>query len=122
MTLSVVSLDEAKTVDVERIEQGKLYTDLKQIGEELIDDILFPLDEGTVSITRTVKFGRPDKQILEYIATESPDIVIMGSQGKTGIERLILGSVAENVARRSSVPVQLVQPPNKSIPEHIYDP
>jgi len=74
-----------------------------------------------VPITRHVMVGRPDKQILKYIHTESPDLVIMGSRGKTGLGRFIVGSVAENVARRSSVPVQLIQPSDKEIPKHIFD-
>lgn len=119
--LHIARLAEAKNIDARRIEQGQLYSDLEEMGTELIESILPPADETTVPITRSVMFGRPDKQILKYIATEAPDLVIMGSQGKTGIERFILGSVAENVARRSPVPVQLIQPADKSIPKHVLD-
>lgn len=119
--LHVVSLDEASNVDVQRIEQGQLYIDLEEKGKELIESMLPPADERAVPITRNVMFGRPDKQILKYIGKKAPDLVIMGSHGKTGVKRFILGSVAENVARRSPVPVQLIKSSEKSIPEHIFD-
>lgn len=110
--LHVVSLNESRNVEVPRIEQGYLYQDLAQMGEEIIDDTISPLDEQEVPIKRTVMTGRPDKQILSFIQSERPDLVIMGSQGKTGLKRVVLGSVAENVARRSSIPIQLVQSPD----------
>lgn len=119
--LHVINMNEAVNVDVERIERGKLCNDLEEMGAKLIESTLPPADERAVPITQSVMFGRPDKRILKYIATEAPDLVIMGSQGKTGIERFVLGSVAENVARRSSVPVQLIQPAGKSIPKHVLD-
>lgn len=110
--LHVVSLNESGNVDVSRIEQGYLYTDLNNIGEKVIDETLSPLGDQDVSFARTIKTGRPDKQIVSFIRSERPDLVIMGSQGRTGVKRIVLGSVAENVARRSSVPIQLVQPPD----------
>ena len=119
--LHVMSVSESSKVDIQRIEQGHLYTDLRDAGEELIESLLVPANDEAVPITRHVMVGRPDKQILKYIHTESPDLVIMGSRGKTGLGRFIVGSVAENVARRSSVPVQLIQPSDKEIPKHIFD-
>jgi nucleotide-binding universal stress UspA family protein len=53
---------------------------------------------------------------MEWLATEiddeakrwPADLVVMGTHGRRGVERLVLGSVAEGVARRSAVPVLLV--------------
>jgi nucleotide-binding universal stress UspA family protein len=106
--LHVVSLNESRNIDVQRIEQGQLINDLEEMGDKVIEGVVPPEDEFPTTLTQSTMFGRPDKQILKYIRTESPDLVIMGSQGKTGVQRMVLGSVAENVARRSSVPVQIV--------------
>ncbi|MDG5762062.1 universal stress protein [Natronococcus sp. A-GB1] len=106
--LHVVSLNESRNVDVQRIEQGQLINDLEVTGDEIIEESLPTGDTSPVSLTQSVMFGRPDRKILKHIRTESPDLVIMGSRGRTGVQRMILGSVAENVARRSSVPVQLI--------------
>jgi len=110
--LHVVSFNESQNIDVPRIEQGRLYQDIEKISEEVINDTLSALGDHEIPIKQAALSGRPDKQILSFIQSERPDLVIMGSQGKTGLKRVVLGSVAENVARRSSVPVQLVSSPD----------
>lgn len=56
---------------------------------------------------RTI-MGTPVSAILETIANERIDLVIMGTHGRGMVEHLLLGSVAERVVRRSPVPVMTV--------------
>lgn len=58
--------------------------------------------------TRVVK-GSPSREIVEYTEREGCDLVVMGTHGRGGIDRLLLGSVAETVVRGSSVPVLTVR-------------
>jgi nucleotide-binding universal stress UspA family protein len=53
--------------------------------------------------------GRPSREIVEYAESEGIDHVVMGSHGRSGMARLLLGSVAETVVRRSPVPVTVVR-------------
>jgi len=53
--------------------------------------------------------GSPAEQILEYAEKNGIDLIIMGTQGLTGIKRFLIGSVAENVTRHSKVPVIVVR-------------
>lgn len=53
--------------------------------------------------------GDPATVILDAIAEIEPAFVVMGTHGRRGLERLVLGSVAERVARRSTVPVMTVR-------------
>lgn len=53
--------------------------------------------------------GKPAKEIVDYAENNSIDHIIMGSRGRSGLSRLLLGSVAETVVRRSSVPVTIVR-------------
>lgn len=53
--------------------------------------------------------GRPSRSIVEYAEDEDVDQIVMGSHGREGISRVLLGSVAENVVRRSPVPVTVVR-------------
>ncbi len=46
--------------------------------------------------------------ILEVAKTEKADLIVMGTHGREGIERLQLGSVAQAVAGSSSIPVQII--------------
>jgi len=56
-----------------------------------------------------VTVGRPVKRILAYVEDGSFDHVVMGSRGRDGPRRLLLGSVAETVVRRSPVSVTVTR-------------
>jgi nucleotide-binding universal stress UspA family protein len=54
--------------------------------------------------------GDPAPAILKTIESEDIDLVVMGSHGRKGLEETIFGSVAENVIKKSPVPVLTVNP------------
>lgn len=56
-----------------------------------------------------IETGHPARTIVSYVENHDIDYVVMGSRGLTGIKRILLGSVAENVVRRSPVPVMVVR-------------
>ena len=60
--------------------------------------------EADVIVTR----GKPAKQILKAAADRDVDHIAMGSHGRSGVGRVVFGSVAETVTRRSPVPVTIV--------------
>lgn len=60
-----------------------------------------------ISISSVVRYGTAPEEILDDIRTRRPDLVAMGTHGRTGLTRLVLGSVAEQVLRTSPVPVLL---------------
>lgn len=64
---------------------------------------------GDRAIETQQTIGRPTKAILETAETEEVDHIVLGSQGRTGLSRVLLGSVAETVLRRSPVPVTVVR-------------
>ncbi|MBV5304099.1 MAG: universal stress protein [Chlorobium sp.] len=53
--------------------------------------------------------GFPEECILDYAKRQEADVIIMGSHGRRGLKRMILGSVAEHVIRRSPCPVLIVK-------------
>ena len=59
---------------------------------------------------RVLARGEPAETIVRIAEEESVDLIILGSQGRTGLSRAILGSVAEAVSRQSPLPVMLVKP------------
>ena len=54
--------------------------------------------------------GEISDKILDYIKSEGVDLVIMGTHGRKGLEKVVFGSVAERVAKASAVPVLLLNP------------
>lgn len=59
--------------------------------------------------TTATEVGPPARTILEYADAHGVDHVVLGSHGRTGASRLVFGSVAETVVRRSPVPVTVVR-------------
>ena len=57
-----------------------------------------------------VILGDPAEEILHYAQAEGIDLIIMGTHGRKGIERIFFGSVAEQVVKKSQVPVLTVNP------------
>lgn len=63
-----------------------------------------------VSARAVVTVGVPWEEIIRVAAQEGAEMIVMGTQGRTGLDRLLLGSVAERVIRRAPCPVLTVRP------------
>jgi len=66
--------------------------------------------EAGVDATAAARAGRPHETIEEYAAAHDADLVVVGTHGRTGVERVLLGSVAERVLRTATRPVLVVGP------------
>jgi nucleotide-binding universal stress UspA family protein len=64
--------------------------------------------DTAVPVRTAVVEGKPSREIVRYAEANDCDLVVMGTHGRGGIDRLLLGSVAESVIRASSVPVTAV--------------
>lgn len=64
-------------------------------------------DRKVVPVVRT---GNPEEEILHFAEEEGIDLIVMATHGWTGLQHLLLGSVAEKVVRRARVPVLTVKP------------
>ncbi|AZH26524.1 universal stress protein [Haloplanus aerogenes] len=56
-----------------------------------------------------IEVGSPARVIVDVVDEDPFDHVVLGSHGRAGVSRILLGSVAEGVVRRSSVPVTIVR-------------
>ncbi|WP_372913041.1 universal stress protein [Salinigranum sp.] len=82
------------------------YRNARQDARDLFEELGETL--GGDYETRT-EVGRPARTIVEVIAEERHDHVVMGSHGRKGVSRILLGSTAEHVLRNSPVPVTIVR-------------
>lgn len=78
-------------------------------AEEIVDEAAARARDAGVEPTTAVELGNPARIILDYADEHAVDHVVIGSHGREGISRLLLGSVAETVARRATVPVTIVR-------------
>lgn len=67
------------------------------------------LRQAGYQVTTEVLFGEPAQAITEYVNQAKIDLVAMTTHGRTGLGRLLLGSVAENVLRHVTIPVLLLR-------------
>jgi nucleotide-binding universal stress UspA family protein len=84
---------------------------LRRQGEELLTGALAQARKAGIKATaKLVESGsrRIPAVIVERAAAERADLIAMGTHGRRGFQRLILGSVAEGVMRRATVPVLLL--------------
>ncbi|MFC4438766.1 MULTISPECIES: universal stress protein [Natrialbaceae] len=81
---------------------------LRSEGQEAVARVekLAPPD---LEVETKVLEGSPSRVIVDEATPENCDLVVMGTHGRGGIDRLLLGSVAERVVRRASVPVLTVR-------------
>jgi nucleotide-binding universal stress UspA family protein len=84
---------------------------IRRQGEALLNEALEQARKAGVAATTALVAGgdrRVPVAIVEQATAAHADLIAMGTHGRGGIERLMLGSVAEGVARRASIPVLLI--------------
>ena len=82
---------------------------LEDEGEEATREIGEMMEDAGVDTVTAVEEGIPHKTILRYADENGIDLVVMGTHGKSGLDRLLLGSVTEKVVRSSDTPVLTVR-------------
>lgn len=89
---------------------------LQKNAEEVIENAKdIAKDAGVVADAKVAETlgGRPAKEIIKQAKDWSADLIVMGTHGLRGFNRIIMGSDAENVVRTSSIPVMLVNASNE---------
>lgn len=93
---------------------------LQEVGKNAIDEVIRQAEAaGVETIEGTIAQGAPHQAILDYVDKQDIDLIVMGTHGRTGLDRYLLGSVTEKVVRLSEVPVLTVRLPPES-PEEAW--
>lgn len=82
------------------------YEEANTHAEEMLADAAESFDGA---VETEVILGQPSRAIVDYADGHDIDTVVMGSHGRDGLSRVLLGSVAETVVRRSPIPVTVVR-------------
>jgi len=88
---------------------AELLDSFQEIGENTTRAALDRAENAGVDATADVVHGTPHQTILEYVDDNDIDLIVMGTHGRTGLERYLLGSVTEKVVRTADVPVLTVR-------------
>lgn len=87
---------------------GDLVTGLQEAAEAQMAKTLEPIRVRVPGVTGVVRLGAAWERILEVAGKEGADLIVVGSHGRKGVPRALLGSVAEKVVRMAPVPVLTV--------------
>ncbi|ELY51363.1 universal stress protein [Natronorubrum bangense] len=113
--------DDAVTVvhviDLSRSEYGELAhlgsetmrERRRERADELFDAARERAAERGCEIETELLVGQPAASIVDYAVESAVDRIVVGSHGRDGISRVLLGSVAERIARRAPTPVTIVR-------------
>lgn len=91
------------------VDAGLIYDALEGTGREAVDEVTRQAVAADVDVEASLATGSVHRAILDYAAEHDVDLVVMGTHGRTGLDRYLLGSVAEKVVRLSPVPVMTVR-------------
>jgi nucleotide-binding universal stress UspA family protein len=80
-----------------------------QEAEDYVSGLAKRLQEEGVRAEAKVRYGDPVEEILDHVTWNHIDLIAMATHGRTGLKRVVMGSVAEHVLRRTSVPMLLMR-------------
>ncbi|WP_138005185.1 universal stress protein [Halalkalirubrum salinum] len=113
-TLYVVDIDSVNlslgTEQVDRLKQGH-YEEMDEVrdrADAATGTIANRATAHGIDVVEHVSAGRPHKLIAEYAENHDIDLIVMGSHGRAGVRRALLGSVTERTLRSTHVPVLVV--------------
>ena len=81
---------------------------LHEDGEDATQTVAERALEADLEVVREVRTGPPAHVITSYAIETEIDLIVMGTNGRTGYERYLLGSVAERVVRSAPMPVMTI--------------
>jgi nucleotide-binding universal stress UspA family protein len=87
-------------IDGEHYVSG-IEEDRRQTLNRILEKISFPADK----LHTVFKVGHPVEELLKIAINENADLMVMGIKGRSDLEHILMGSVAEKVFRRSPIPI-----------------
>ncbi|QZA88264.1 universal stress protein [Salinarchaeum sp. IM2453] len=81
---------------------------LTAIGEDALEHVKAAGEDHGVSVKTEIVSGVAHEEIINYAEENDIDVIIMGTHGRRGIERVLMGSVTERVIKTADIPVMVI--------------
>ncbi|ELZ04188.1 MULTISPECIES: universal stress protein [Natrialba] len=107
--LHTISLSESSYGEFAHLGAGPLLEQRRERATGLFEAAHDRAAAAEQSVATELVEGRPARTIVDYAREHAVDRIVIGSHGRTGVSRALLGSVAEQVVRRAPVPVTIVR-------------
>lgn len=111
MAISIASKYEARIIGAYVIDEKLIYPYevLEDEGKTILKNLSSKAKESGVIVDEILVVGNPAKDLVTIIRRMKPDLVVIGTHSKKRLEKLLVGSVAENVLKNVETPVLLVK-------------
>ena len=93
------------SIPLDQVWSKEVYEQFEQIGREADSYVEKAAKTAGIEVESIVLKGDPAEMILNFAEEQNVDMIVVGSHGKGGFERLVIGSVSEKVVRHAKVPV-----------------
>jgi universal stress protein A len=112
-TLHIVHVQDPRSMSTMTGEASSLYSAVWQEEAEKARELLEGISptRAGVHCEHHCIVGIPEDEIVSFASENDCDLIIMASHGRTGLSRLLMGSVAEQVMRRAHCPVLIIKQP-----------
>ena len=92
------------------VEISDIRSSLRGEAERATEAVVERCRNASIDCVTAVRVGVPHETIVDYADEVAADLLVVGTHGRTGVPRALLGSVTERVVRTSDVPVLTVGP------------
>jgi nucleotide-binding universal stress UspA family protein len=93
------------------VEVARVWEESREWVEQALKERVAAAVERGLNARWLLKTGVAPEGVVEAATETRADLIVIGTQGRTGLARLVLGSVAEKVVRIAPVPVLVIKPP-----------
>ncbi|MFC7082213.1 universal stress protein [Halorussus caseinilyticus] len=109
-TVHALYVVDEKALEYQPSEAGREETReaRKSEGEEAVANIVEAAEDRGLETVTAIEEGTPSEAIVAYADDENVEMIVMGTHGRSGVDRYVLGSVTEQVVRKSEAPVLTV--------------
>jgi nucleotide-binding universal stress UspA family protein len=95
---------------IHMVPQEQAFETLKKIAIKKLAEMMADFDTKDIDIDERVVEGHPFIEIVRTAAHDEVDLVVIGTHGRSGLDHILFGSVAEKVVRKAPCPVLAVKP------------
>ena len=92
--------------------EGESHVQPEAFQQRLLNDLHAVRPATDIPVVHHLAEGDPVDEILRFAEQDGCDMIVLGTHGHTGLKRLLMGSVAEQVVRRAACPVLTVKAPH----------
>ena len=111
VAISIARNFQAKLMVVHIIDEKLIYPFevLQEDGKKILERVTHKGKDQGVDIQQVLIIGNPTHDMAKIVEKTGADLVVIGSHGKSGLQKLLMGSVAENTIKTVKIPVLLVK-------------